>query len=188
MDEHRKRVIKIKTKNTKKKYPSAEFLYSVALEDYKCVLSNYDRIYDRINIALTLCGVILVFFISNFDVSVLYKLDTLSCIHKICTIIYLLFSGTSVVLITISVIKLLLISRSDKLRVFDSNSIKDESLYSEKTEDSSLWVTLQYIRCVNDIREKTQKKQQKFTISIILLIISIVSYVVSIIVKNGGQI
>lgn len=64
------------------KYPSAEFLYSVSLEDYNRVLSNYDKIYDRINVALTLCGVILIVILSNVDVITLLSWNNYSNLEK----------------------------------------------------------------------------------------------------------
>lgn len=184
-----KKIIKVKTKPKEnvKKYPSAEFVYSACLEDYNHVLANYDRIYDRINIVLTLCGVILIFFITNFDITALYKWENYSCGEKVLAIAYVLLAGISLVFIAISVIKLLLLSRSEGLLTFDSNSIIDESLYYESTEDAALWITLQYTKCINNVREKTIEKQRSFSRAIIFVIISIVAYIVSTIIKNGGK-
>lgn len=188
----KRRVIKIPTKpkESKKnniKYPSAEFLYSACLEDYNHVISNYDRIYDKINIVLTLCGVILIYFISNVDIKTIYKWGEYNCTKKLTVIAYLFFSVISLVFITISVIKLLLMSKSEGMLTFDSNSIIQEALYKESTEDVALWITLQYTKCVNDVREKTELKQKAFSLTIVFVIISIITYIVSTLIKNGGN-
>ena len=90
------------------KYPSAEFLYSVSLEDYNRVLSNYDRIYDRINIALALCGVILIVILSNVDMTAMFNWNKYTNLEKMAVGIYALCAIGSAVLIVIAVIKLLL--------------------------------------------------------------------------------
>ena len=168
------------------KYPSAEFLYSVSLEDYNRVLSNYDKIYDRINVALTLCGVILIVILSNVDVITLLSWNNYSNLEKMAVAIYGLCAVGSAVLIVIAVIKLLLLSRSKDTLPFDSNSIKTESLYNEKIEDAALWVTLQYIRVINDIREKIKEKQKAFNTATIQIIVALLAYVISMLIHNGG--
>lgn len=184
----KKRCVFIKSQpKEKSKYPSAEFLYSVSLEDYNRTLNNYDRIYDRINIVLTVCSAVLIVFISNIDVKCILNLQNYSTnIEKISVLLYAALSLASATLMMITVIKLLLLSRSKELLCFDSNCIKDEALYEEKVEDSALWVTLQHIKVVNDIRTKTKDKQKKFNTAIILMIISILCFAFSVLIYNGG--
>ena len=168
------------------KYPSAEFLYSVSLEDYNRVLLNYDRIYDRINITLALCGVVLVAILDNVDFSVLCKWIKFSPLEKTAIAIYMICAIASVVLIVSAIIKLLLLSKSKEILSFDSNAIKTEELYDEKTEDVALWITLQYIRVINNIREKILEKQKDYNTATTRVIISLFTYVVSMIIYKGG--
>lgn len=170
------------------KYPSAEFLYSVSLEDYNRVLSNYDRIYDRINIALTLCGVVLIVILSNIDITAILNWNGYTNLEKMAVGIYGVCAIGSSVLIIIAVIRLLLLARSKEILSFDSNSIKTEALYKEKLEDSALWVTLQYIRVINDIRDKIKEKQKVFNMATIQVIIALLAYVISMLIHNGGLI
>lgn len=177
--------IKVK-ENNKQKYPSAEFLYSVSLEDYNRVLSNYDKIYDRINIALPVCSAVLIVFLTGIDIKSIFNWINYTSLEKVAIALYTLFAIGSAVLMTISVINLLVLSRSKELMSFDSNSIASESLYEEQIEDASLWVTLQYIRIINNIRGKIEKKQKSFNNTITLMIISILAYAFSILIYNGG--
>lgn len=168
------------------KYPSAQFLYSVSLEDYNRILSNYDKIYDRVNIALAFCGIILIVILNNIDISVLYEWCSYTNIEKTAVALYFALAIGSAVLIIIAVIKLLLLSRSKTLFAFDSNSIKQEELYSEKVEDSALWVTLQYIRVINELRKIIGEKQKSLNASTVLVVIALVAYVVSMLIYKGG--
>ena len=185
-----KRIIKInariKPNSDNIKYPSAEFLHTVSLEDYNRTLANYNKIYDRLEILLAFCGVVLIVILSNFDITVLNNWCGYDKSEKILAIIYLITAGGSISLIIISIIKLLLISFSKGLETFDSNSIKTESLYEKKVEDTSLWITLQYIKCTNDIREKTEIKQKSYKVATIMIIIALLLYVVSMIIYSGG--
>lgn len=174
------------SEQTKSEYPSAEFLHSVSLADYNRVLSNYDKIYDRINIAMALCGVILLVILSNIDIKVIMDWSNYSTLEKMAVGIYSLCAVGSAVLIVIAVIRLLLLSKSKEVHSFDSNSIKTEELYKESIENAALWVTLQYIRVINDIRTKTNEKQRAFNASIVQIIISLLAFVVSMMIHNGG--
>lgn len=162
-------------------YPSAKFLYSVSLEDYNRILSNYDKIYERINIALAISGVILMVVLNNIDLTVLFTNPEI-----IVVVVYYILAIGSTVLIVAAVIKLLLLSRSKVLLSFDSNSIKGESLYEEKEEHAALWVTLQHIRVINDIRDKIKEKQKAYDSSIMMVIIALLAYVVSMLIRKGG--
>lgn len=90
-----------------------------------------------------------------------------------------MFSLGSATLIIIATIQLLILARSRELLSFDSNSIKEQKLYNEKVEDAVLWVTLQYLRVINDIRERVCEKQKKYDLSITLMIIALLLYVLS---------
>ncbi len=170
------------------KYPSAEFLYSVSLEDYNRMLSNYEKIYDRINIALAICGVILIVILENVDMKAISKWMEFSNLERVAVVLYYMLAIGSATLIVIAVIRFLLLSRSKEILSFDSNSIKEESLYEEKTEDAALWITLQYIRVINDIRNEIRAKNKAFNTSTILIVIALLAYVSSMIVNKGGAI
>ena len=55
--------LKVKLKPKKEtKYPSAEIVQSACLEDYKRCLESYDKIYEKVNIAL---AILWNYFVSN---------------------------------------------------------------------------------------------------------------------------
>ncbi len=168
------------------KYPSAEFLYSVCLDDYHRLLSNYDKIYDRINFALAFCGVVIFFILKQIDFSVLYEWAVYTPIEKIAIVIYLMMTLSSTVLIIISTIKLLLIARSKNIDSFDSRIIGSKELYYEKVEDVSLWIIDKYLIVIDNLREIIIEKQSKYNTAIIMIVISLITCVFSVIIHRGG--
>ena len=48
-------------------YPSACFLLDSCVQDYQRLQENYNRIYDKINVALAFAGVILTIMLGTFD-------------------------------------------------------------------------------------------------------------------------
>ena len=84
----------------------------------------------------------------------------------------------------ISIIKLLLVSKGQHLTTFDSISIKRQALYEEKSEDTMLWITLQYLRGINDLRKQITRKQKRYNSAIIIIIIAVIIYVVSLFVSK----
>ena len=50
-------------------YPSACFLLESCFQDYQRLQENYNKIYEKINVALAFTGVILTIMLSSFDFS-----------------------------------------------------------------------------------------------------------------------
>lgn len=178
--------IRTRPNSNSNKYPATQFLYSVCLEDYKRSLSNYDNVYSRINISLAFCGIILIFILNNINPSLLHEWCLYSNIRKTAFVLYFALAIGSAVFIVIAIIKLLLLSRSKTIFVFDSNSIKQEELYKRKVEDVTLWVTLQYIKIINELRKVIAEKQKNVNDSTVFVVISLVAYVVSRLIYVGG--
>lgn len=177
---------RIKDQPQNKKYPSAEFLYSVALEDYNRTLGNYDKIYDRANIALALCSALLVAILNNVDIKSLLSYCSYAAMKKVIVACYGLSSLGSAILLVVATIRLLLVTRSRKMLSFDSNSIKAEKLYIETVEDAALWVSLQYIRSTNDVGTQVKDKQGKLNRALLEIVVSLLLFAVSVIIHNGG--
>ena len=170
--------------NIKKRYPSAQITYSASMDEYNQLLSNYDKIYDKVNIALVLCGTFFMVFATTLDLSTVSKWSEHSWCQKIIVILYLSLLVSSSVMMIISIIKLLLVSKGQHLTTFDSISIKRQALYEEKSEDTMLWITLQYLRGINDLRKQITRKQKRYNSAIIIIIIAVIIYVVSLFVSK----
>lgn len=168
----------------KKQYPSAQITYSASLEEYNQLLSNYDKIYDRINIALVLCGTFFMVFSTTLDFSIISNWTSYAIYQRVLAIVNGIMLVTSAVLMAISIVKFLKLTRGEGLTTFDSNYIKYERLYEEKKENTTLWITLQYLKGINDLREQIAKKQKRYNWAIVLIIIAVIIYVVSLFVSK----
>lgn len=171
--------------HAKKQYPSASITYSACMDEYNQLLSNYDKIYDRVNIALVLCGTVFMIFSTNLDFSMITKWSEYSCFQKVAGVLCAVLLIASSVLMAISIIDLLVLSCSKGLKTFDSNSIKTEALYEEKSENTLLWITLQYLRVINDMRQKINDKQKRYNRAIVLIILAVILYVLSLFIGKA---
>lgn len=169
-----------------KKGSAAEFTYTVCYNDYQTLVSNYDKIYDRINIALTLCGAVLIILLNNIKFDPLKIWSTFSMLEKISVGIYFTLILASATLMVVAVIKLLLLSRGNTLLSFNSNCITNDNLFEKSAKDAAELVTRQYIVVINDTYDKVNQKQKSFNTSIVFMVISVLAYAASVIILNLG--
>ena len=178
-----KKHIKVKKKI---KYPAAEIVQSACLEDYKRCLDVYDKIYNKINIALAFCGVILLVILSSFDYTVIYKIiDVPSKMELFSLLIYIVCSVTSTVCIIWAVIKLLLMMRSQKVSVFDSVACRNDEIYNYEPDEASLWLVDKYTIAIQDLKEINDRKNKAFNTVIVKIVIAILAYSLVIVINKG---
>lgn len=177
-----KYIIKVKQKA---KYPSAEKIKQVCYEDYLRVIKTYDKIYDKVNIALAFCGTVLLVILSNFDYTAFYKIKNVS--NKIIIYIYLFSSAIAVLFIIISIVKLLLLMKSREVKVVNSIDLQNQRLYFESLETTNMWLIDKYNRAINSLRQTIEEKQKQYNCSVTMLIIAIITFAISLIFKKGIQ-
>lgn len=178
----------VSTENIKTKadYPSAELLQSTCYEDYRRVLDTYDKIYEKVNIALAFSGIILLVVMSSFDYTIIGRIiDTPSNLELFSLLALLLCSFASAVLVVWSVIQLLLLIRSKELTVFDSIAVRNEELYRETKEVASVWLIDKYTQSIAALRPKISEKQKSFDSAVLKIIIGLMCYAVVIIIQKG---
>ena len=153
---------KLKLKIMKKvNFPSAEMLQNTCYEDYCRVLDTYDKIYEKVNIALAFSGVILLVVMSSFDYTLVGRIiDKPSNLELLSILTLLLCSFASAMLLLWSVIQLLMLIRSKKLTVFDSITVRNDELYRETNEIASVWLIDKYTQAIAALRPEINKKQK----------------------------
>ena len=170
----------------KPEYPSAELLQSTCYEDYRRVLDTYDKIYEKVNIALAFSGVILLVVMSSFDYTIIARiLNKPSNLELFSLLTLLLCSLSSAVLIIWSVIQLLLLIRSKKLTVFDSIAVRNEEIYRETKEIASVWLIDKYTQATAALCPEISKKQKSFDSAVLKIIISLLCYTVVVVIQKG---
>ena len=179
--------VKVKLKPKKEiKYPAAEIVQSACLEDYKRCLESYDKIYEKVNIALAFCGIVLLVILSSFDFTVISKISlTTSKLELFSIILYLICSVVSIICIVWAVIKLLWLMRSRDITVFNSVASRNEQIYFLSPDEASLWLIDNYTYATNEIRAINETKQKEYNAVIIKIVISLLSYAIVIIINKG---
>lgn len=167
------------------KYPSAELVQSICYSEYQHCLATYDKIYEKVNIALAFSGIILVLVLSSFDYTVISRLSSATKLELFTLITYLSCSVVASICLLWAVLKLLLLMRSRQLTVFDSIDLQNEKIYNENKDVASLWIIDKLTRAILEIKNETKKKQRSYDFSVILVVIALIAYAVVLIIQKG---
>ena len=168
-------------------YPSASFLLDRCFQDYQRIQDNYNKIYEKINIALAFSGVILTIILGTFDFSpAKFNVNNMKIWEVILTSIELICLGGSLIVIVGATIYLLLLLRGRKIAVFKSEDIRKEEIYRNKESHAALWLIDKYTRIVNEVRPIVQKKQKAFDNAMFAIIVGIMMYVAAVLLRKGG--
>lgn len=170
---------------TKLYYPSAIMLQNTCYEDYRRVLDAYDKIYEKVNIALAFSGVILLVVMSSFDYTLVSRIiDNSSKIELFSLLLFLLCSLLSAILLLWSVIQLLLLIRSKKLIVFDSIAVRNDELYRQTNEAVSVWLIDKYTQAIVALRPEIKKKQKSFDSAVLKIIIGLMCHSIVMVIQK----
>ena len=134
-------------------YPSSVLSLSACRDDYKDTLDRYDKIYDRINIALGFCGVILVPTLTSFDYTLISHLT------ETRSFILFLLSSASIISVITALIQLLKLMNTMTLRVFDSTIIRNKAIYCHPEEESALCLIYAYTNATVELEKRISEKQ-----------------------------
>lgn len=173
---------KVKVK-TSIKYPSAELIQTACYEDYRRCLETYDKIYEKINIALAFCGAVLIVILSNIDFEIINKMKDIQGHALFFQHIELICILVSTGLIVWSVVQLLLLMRSQTIYVFDSIAARNEEVYDLLPNEAALWLIDNYTFATNELREINNNKHEQYNSAIIRIVVSLLAYSVTYFIK-----
>lgn len=172
--------------NDNVQYPAAELLAQHTYEDYKNNLDSYNRIYDKVNVALAFCGVILLVLIEHVDFSLLRKaLKATTFWTGFSMLFTFALSAISVGMIVYATIMLIRLMESKEVLVFNSIEFRNEHRYKFTPDQAALALILAYTNCIFDLQKKIKEKQTKFDSVIILMAGSVLLYVLAVIWEKG---
>lgn len=171
----------------KNDYPSAELLLGPCMEDYQRIQDNYNKIYEKINIALAFSGIILTIMLGNINLEKASILTQNMRVGELILIIVELGCTVgSVGLVLLATIKMLILLLGRIVSVFKSEDLRNNEIYREENQYSALWMIDKYTTIVSEMRPIVQRKQKKYDRAIVIMIIGVVLYAVSIILQKGG--
>lgn len=172
--------------NLNVRYPSAPLLQEACLEDYKRVIETYNKIYDKINIALAFSGVILLVILGDFDYTLFFNIGSqYTKAYLFAIFVQIVCSVVSSVSIVWAVIQLLLLTRSRQMPVFDSLAIRNGEIYNTSPENAAVWLIDKYTSAIAGLVQINKSKQEKFDAAIVKILVSVLSYALLVIAQKG---
>ena len=168
-------------------YPSACFVLDSCVQDYQRLQESYNRIYDKINVALAFAGVVLTIMLNLFDFStakICVKDMTVGNLIMTSIELFCLIGGMG--LTFFATIYLLALMRGRKIAVFKSEDIRNDEVYREKESYAAMWLIDKYTKIVNEVRPVVQKKQLSFDKALGAIIVGIIMYFIAVVLRKGG--
>lgn len=167
-------------------YPSAVFVQQACFEDYHRLINTYDKIYEKVNVTLAFCGIILLVILGSVNYTYIADIcRTLSNLELCSLLLLLLCSVASAVCIILAVIQLLLLMRSKELPVFDSIAIRNEGIYRWNPDTAAVWLIDKYTKAVSGLRKVIAEKQKKYDAAVTKIVIALLLYSVVLIIEKG---
>lgn len=168
-------------------YPSACFLLDSCVQDYHRLQENYNRLYDKINVALAFTGVVLTIMLSSFNSSSAQLcIKDMTVATLIMTLVELICRIGGIGLTLLSAVYLLTLMRGRKIPVFKSEDIRNYEVYREKEQYAALWLIDKYTKIVNELRPVVQRKQASFDKALMIITVGVIMYGIAIILQKGG--
>lgn len=167
-------------------YPSAEYVQQACFDDYRRLIDTYDKIYEKVNVTLAFCGVVLLVILGSVNYT--YVADicrTQSNLELFTLLLLLLCSVASAVCIIWAVIQLLLLMRSKELSVFDSIDIRNEEIYRWNPDAAAVWLIDKYTIAITGLRTAIAEKQKKYDYAVTKVVIALLLYSVVLIIEKG---
>ncbi len=181
----KKKKQKTKKRNNTNKYPSASLLKEDCFNEYSRAISTYDKIYEKVNIMLAFCGIVLTILPTGIDFTHIKALSkplpsneyTISLVYSIVVIgsFLLLFSST---------LKYLALLKGREITIIDVRTIRDDDIYTYKTEIAAVWLIEKYILSIEKTMKITAEKQKEFEDAITKTILAVILFAVSIVIKG----
>lgn len=174
-------------KNIKKvQYPSAVMLKEDCYNEYQRLMETYDKIYEKVNIMLAFCGVVLLVILSKVDITrymLLFQTEEKSLF--LISLLYCVATTISALLIFASVIHLLNLLKGKNMLVFDSIAIRNEKIYESQEENAALWLIQKYTDSIASVQNVIKEKQSEYDKTVIKVIVSLIAYAVALLLEKG---
>lgn len=160
-------------------YPGSRVSLDECIHVYESLLSSYDKVYERINIVVTIAGLVLLVGVDSINGSRITNQNPWA-------VIAVLLSVAGLVFVAKSLYCLIALLKSSELRMIDLNVISEQKLY-EKPEKvvEMLWIGL-YIKINNTNREICQEKQKKLDSCVSNIIYAVGLICTSLLINNIG--
>lgn len=170
----------------KVQYPAAELIQQACFDDYHRLLDTYDNIYEKVNVSLAFCGIVLLVIIGSVDYTDIAAICRAQSNSELLSLILcLLGSGISAICIVWAVVQLLQLMRSRTVNAFDSIAARNEEIYRWTPDAAAVWLIDKYTTVINSLRSTIAEKQKIYDSAVTKVIIALLLYSVFLIVEKG---
>lgn len=170
----------------KVQYPAAELVQQACFDDYRRLIDTYDKIYEKVNISLAFCGIVLLVILGSVDYTYISAIcRTQSSSDLFSLIVRFSCSVISAICIVWAVVQLLLLMRSKALSVFDSTAVRNDEIYRWDSDAAAVWLIDKYTIVVENLRSTITDKQKKYDSAVTKVIIALLLYSIFLIVEKG---
>lgn len=160
-------------------YPGAKASLEECVRAYDFVLACYDKVYDRINITLTMAGLVLMVGVESIT-----KDRILS--QNPWAIVAILLSAIGLILVAKSLFSLTSLLKSSGLQSIDPKVVREHKFYSLPEQAVEMFWIDRYIKMTDCNREICQMKQKKLDSSVIDIVYAVLSICLSLLINNIG--
>lgn len=168
-------------------YPSAKFLVDACFQDYLRLQENYNKLYEKLNVALAFAGVVLTLVLGTFDFEpAIIGIEELQIWEIILLIVHTLCIVSSAGLLFYGTIRFLTLLTGRRLPVFKSEDVRNNNIYKEEEQYAALWLIDKYTICTNELRPIVAEKQKVFERALKAIIIGLIMYTVALVLGKAG--
>ena len=169
------------------KYPAAPILADACFQDYLRLQENYNRLYEKVNIALAFAGVALTLVVSTLDFTHLFsEIAGYRLWMLILRIVYTICEVACVASLFYATVRLLLLLRSKALPVFKSEDVRDKEVNEATEDEAAMWLIDKYTICTHGMRPIVAKKQLVFENALTAIIIGLILFAIVVGIGKAG--
>ncbi len=161
-------------------YPSAEILKEACLQEYQNEREKYNKLYDKVNIALAFCGLIFFEFVRLLDFTALLSNNNpITNLRIVILILYCILILITLGLFLWALFDLLNLAKGKRMALFDCLACRDEKKYRAPVDNVALWLVEKYTSVIAENKRITEDKQKKYNSALTKVILSIVFFIVT---------
>lgn len=168
------------TENQIKEYPAAELIANTCKEEYMRLINTYDNIYNKVNILLVVCMAIFVAQAESFKGKIIIHNIMQSNIESrvVYLIVELYIAVIALLLIICATVMLCFLLKSKKVPVLNCHDLRNQRVYEGEVDKAATYLIGIYTDVIKELNQIIEKKQKRYDLSVILVVVSVVLFII----------
>lgn len=172
-----------KIKGSKGLHPSSGILLDSCKNEYNNVFGNAQKLDNKINIAITFCGVLFISMVEMLDFDGMVKYLTEADKALFATIGYIALIITGICLYLWALIEFMVLANPTNYKILDMEDFFLKELDKEECQDVETYLVIKYIGANSTNSEINNKRAEKYKNGMIKLIVTVVIVITVYIIK-----